>query len=124
MTKRPEWFFTRAHAWSFSPASLKKFLAKAGFGTIRFNAKAGVPGGMETLATPADSQDGQRDNPVEIPAAAFLRGERWEDVVSYVQKRKRDFDTMRRLKRALLFWLPTDMRNLIAKRIHALIMVR
>ncbi len=101
MKNRPEVFFHIAHAFNYSPHSLKLMLQKAGFGVIKFNFSAGLPGSMELAA---------RYGAVSIGDSLLEAGDDYRKVIAYIGKRKKQFGFLRKARAAILFFLPEALR--------------
>lgn len=99
--KRPEDFFQTFHVLNFSPYSLKRLLERAGFGIVKFNVNAGLPGGMEAAA-----QIGVKS--IETPELAV--GAKYQGVMMYVKKTATRYGRLRTVRDWLLFFLPAGLR--------------
>jgi len=97
--KRPDIFFQQAHPFSYSPYSLSLLLQKSGFGILKFNRKAGYPGGMEMLAM------------LNIQNKLILKeGADYSKVREYVLKTENKFKKLRNFRERIFFWLPKKIR--------------
>lgn len=101
MKNRPEVFFHIAHAFNYSPHSIKLMLEAAGFGIIKFNFGAALPGGMELVAGPGA---------VSINDSALKVGDDYRNVIVYIERKKKQFGALRRARAAFLFFLPEKLR--------------
>lgn len=99
--KRPEEFFQYFHTLNFSPHSLKAMLEQGGFGIVKFNLNAGLPGGMEVAA-----KIGMKS--LDMPELEV--GVNYEDVVNYVKRMARKYQRLRTLRDSILFFLPQALR--------------
>ena len=107
--KRPDIFFQIAHPFSYSPHSLKKILNKFGFGIIKFNEKAGYPGGMEIIAAIGKENAGD---------VGMEKGRDYRTVINYVQKTDKKFRALRKARETFLFWLPANLKIKISRIIY------
>ncbi len=101
MKNRPEVFFHIAHATNFSPHSLKLLLHSAGFGIIKFNLEAALPGGMELVAGPGAAA---------IDELILNLGRDYREVIAHIEKARKKFRFLRGARTAVLFFLPEHMR--------------
>lgn len=106
MKNRPEVFFHIAHAFNYSPHSIKLMLEAAGFGIIKFNGSAALPGGMELVAAPGA---------VSMADPALKAGDDYRGVIAYTERKKKQFGALRRARAALLFFLPEKLRIKIGR---------
>lgn len=110
--KRPEIFFQLGHAFTYSPASIRKMLASGSFKIYEFNTRAAYPGGMELIA--ARNDDGRE----ALVSREISAGENWQEVKKYVERKQHQFDTLRNLRERILFWLPKELRIRIGRAIY------
>lgn len=115
MKKRPELFFQLGHAFSYSPASLKKILDKAGFKIIQFNWAADYPGGMELLAQEYGSAKAESAN------LDLSRGQDPQAIMAYVANKKREFQVWRKFRDVLLFFVPSKWRITLGRFFYLLL---
>lgn len=101
--KRPEIFFQIGHPFSYSPHSLQKILYRAGFKVIKYNRRAGYPGGMEVAA--AAGRGG----------LVLEEGKDYKAVVDYVHATEKRFGGLRRIREILLFWLPQSLKIKVSR---------
>lgn len=109
--KRPEEFFQSFHPFSFSPYSLKLLLSAAGFGVIKFNTEAGLPGGME-IAVKIDA--------ININDEKLSAGNNYSKVIDYVKKKEAQFAGLRHARDKFLCFLPKSARIKIGRIIYKL----
>lgn len=107
--KRPEEFFQFFHPLNFSPHSLRTLLEAEGFGIVKFNVNAALPGGMEAVA---------RLDVLSVDSPAFASGARWQDVTASVAKAERKYRLLRAARDASMFLVPRSLRIKIGRFVY------
>lgn len=102
--KRPDIFFQIAHPFSYSPYSLGEVLQSGGFSVIKFNRRAGYPGGMEAAA--------KLGGDIKL---TLEEGADYKAVIKYVGATDKKFIFLRKIRKIVLFWLPNDLRTKISR---------
>jgi len=108
--KRPEVFFEKGHALSFSPHSLRLLLQSCGFGVASFSEKAAFPGAMDVVSklSEADTET----------VRAMKIGENPTAVKRYVALKKIQYDMMRNARDIGLFMLPKQVRIAMGRGVY------
>lgn len=110
--KRPEVFFEKGHALSFSPFSLNSLLNKTGFYVTSFSSRASFPGGMDVIA----SSDKSKESNLDVKKMSY--GSSCEEIKRYVAFKKLQYDSLRRARDLGLFMFPQKVRVKLGRGIY------
>lgn len=106
--KRPDILFQIAHPFTYSPASLKRLVEKAGFGIVKFNRNAGYPGGFECVLKYGEKSIADR---------GLEEGLHSDEVRTYIHARDEKFALMRNARDRYLWFIPQKLRIRISNTI-------